>query len=302
MADGRMHRRAFGVVKARLPEVGLDQVEDPRDPRGIRWPLSSLLTASVVGLCAGLKGLAQLEKLTEEMSVTARRKLGLAGRIPDTTLRDALVIVEPNEIRTRIHAQVKAAHKRKALAPYGLPFGGVTIDGKGTALPVSDWLYAQKQTGVKGKDSGVVRTLTCCLTSSRAKIGLDAVPIPAATNEMGHFQTCLDGVVDAYGRLQLIDVVTYDAGACSLDNATAVRGHKLDYLFRLNANQPTLYAEAKRALGHLTPEQAEAETRDVVGRHTVVRRLYLTTEMASFAEGEQSDISLIGSTYRPSSV
>jgi len=55
--------------------------------------------------------------------------------VPDTTLRQTLIRVEPDELRARLYAQVKTAHRRKALSPVGLPFGQVAVDGRTTALP-----------------------------------------------------------------------------------------------------------------------------------------------------------------------
>ena len=70
----RKTRRMAGVLSARLPEIGLAQVEDARSPQGIRWPkLKPLLTAPLVAMAAGLKSFADTEKLTEEMSPAMRR-------------------------------------------------------------------------------------------------------------------------------------------------------------------------------------------------------------------------------------
>jgi len=77
------------------------------------------------------------------------------------------------------------AHRRKAIEPVGLPFGVVAMDGKVTALPSCDDRYAQHKTTEDGHLVGLLRTTTCTLVSSAAKVCVDAIPIPAATNEMG---------------------------------------------------------------------------------------------------------------------
>jgi hypothetical protein len=59
----------------------------------------------LVAIVAGCKSLAQTEALTAEMSVAARRRLGLARRIADTTLRDLLCVLEPEELRRPLHAE-----------------------------------------------------------------------------------------------------------------------------------------------------------------------------------------------------
>src|ERR1700733_447718 len=133
MAQGvRLTRRMLGMLQARLPDAGLDRVKDPRDVRGRRWVLEVLLRAVVVALIAGCKSLAQAEALTAEMSVPLRKRLGIARRVADTTMRDVLCALDPEELRGPLHQVVRAAHRRKALEPDMLPFGAVAMDGKGS--------------------------------------------------------------------------------------------------------------------------------------------------------------------------
>ena len=73
---------------SRARETRLDKLDDPRSLRGRRWPLAVLLRAVLVALVAGCKSLAQAEALTAEMSAAARKRLGIARRIADTTMRD----------------------------------------------------------------------------------------------------------------------------------------------------------------------------------------------------------------------
>ena len=105
------------------------------------------------------------------------------------------------------------------------------------------------------------------------------VPIPSATNEMGHFQKTFKGLVRTYGR-KLFQVVSTDAGMCSLENAQSVIDDQKDYLFCIKADQPSLLAEAKRLLQH--KRKALAETVDIDGKYEVRRRLYKTSEMAGY--------------------
>jgi predicted transposase YbfD/YdcC len=276
------------MLKARLPDAGFDEVLDPRDRRGQRWELKTLLVGTMAGLVAGAKSLAQAEDLTAKMSVAVRRMLGICRRIPDTTLRTTLCELEPDALRPCLHRAVKAAHRRKALLPVGLPFGMLVMDGKATALPSSDDEYAQRQSQDEGGQLvGLLRTVTCCLVSAGAQPCIDAIPIPATTNEMGQFQPALARVMQAYGSLDLFRLVSYDAGACSLENAIAVRGHGLHYLFGLKGTQPTLLGEAEQLLGGLCPQQAVASSEDAIGGGlTVIRRAYLTSEMEGFAGWE----------------
>ena len=282
--DGRMPRRLLGMLRARLPELGLEQVDDPRASQGQRWPLAPLLRAILTGLLAGAHSLAQTEWITDTLSPAARRTLGIKRRVPDTTLRDLLCVLPQKALRQSLHAMVRAAHRRHALKPDGLPFGVVAMDGKATALPSCDDHYAQRQSQNEGHLLvGLLRTMTCSLVSSRARVCIDAVPIPASTNEMGQFESTLRGLMTAYRGLDLFRLVSYDAGGCSQSNAATVRALGLHYLLGLKGPQPTLLAEAERLLGALGPEHAVAQSDDAMGAgKRWVRRLYLSAEIAAF--------------------
>ena len=283
----RLTRRMAGLLKSRLPEARLDQVADPRDPRGQRWGLDTLLTTLVVALVTGGRSLAQAETLTAELTAAARRLLCIDRRVPDTTLRETACRLDPAQLRRSLHATVRAAQRRKALQPEGLPFGVVALDGKATALSGCDDWYAQRQSSAEGEVVGLLRTVSCALVSCRAKPLLDAVPIPASTNEMGVFQHALDELMATYGSGDLFRLVSYDAGACSEQNARAVRQYGLHYLFGLKASQPTLLGEAEAWLGSLTAAQAMAQTEDALsGGRLCVRRLYATEQLAGFGDWE----------------
>ena len=272
----RTKRRTIGMLSKRLDEARLDEVSDSRDPRGRRWPLPALLSGALLGLVAGCRNLKAVEALTDELAPPVRRKLGISRRIPDTTLRDALSTLEPDDLRPALHASVKAARRRKALDPDGLPFGVVALDGKDTVVPACDDFFAQRQTaGDDAPLAGAVRTVTATLVSSSVRPVIDVTSIPASTNEMGVFEQALDALMATYSRSDLFRLVTYDAGACSKDNARAVRQHGLHYLFGLKASQPTLYQEAVLWLGDRPSDEADAMTSDAHGAETVVRRLYV---------------------------
>jgi len=83
-----MNRRLANLLSVRLEDARLDEVRDDRDPRGKRWDLGVLLRAAIVGIASGAKSLADTEEVTASLSRAMRRKLGVARRVPDTTLRD----------------------------------------------------------------------------------------------------------------------------------------------------------------------------------------------------------------------
>lgn len=278
---GKLTRRLVGALSKGLGRLSLGKVNDPRPPSRVRHSLPRMVRTVMVGLVTGAKSLADTETISSRLSAPIRQQLSLRGRISDTTLRDLLVALEPSSLRPCLYAQVRAAHRQKAIVPVDLPWGVVSMDGKATAIAAWDDQFAQKQVQ-GGTARGLVRTVTSVLVTSRAKVCLDACPIPSATNEDGHFATALDELVGAYAGLDLFRMVTYDSGACSRTNAAAVRRHHLHYLFRLDAKQPSLFEEAQRVLGSLENQEACASTEERTGRGIERRYVFVSKEMAGF--------------------
>ena len=277
----RMTRRLAGYLGKRLSEARLAGVEDPRGKRGRRWKLGTLLVAMLAGMMAGAKGLAEVEELTERLSQPIRGLLGVRRRVADTTMRDLLVKLEPGGLRQTLYRVVRAARKRKALEPDLFPFGIVSMDGRGTSTRFFDDEYAQIHHPSDSSPYGIVRTITSTLVSTPARPCLDAHPIPAETNEMGAFPAALDASLEAYGT-SLFRVVMYDSGANSKANGAYVKERELDYVFRLQNEQPTLLQEAERLLGRFDVGTALAQSTDLVGGKVVTRSLWLTDEIAGY--------------------
>ena len=278
-----------GLLRARLPELDLDSVPDPRAREG-RWSLAQILRAALVGLMAGCRSLAETEELSESLSPAARRLVGLPRRLADTTARDALCRVALDGLRAVLHRVVHAAWRRKALAPVGLPVSVVALDGKVTALPTLNHPLVQNQYPEVGLPYGLVRTVTCALVSAAGRPCIDAIPIPAETNEMGYFQAAFAIVAETYGAL--FQVVTYDAGALSEANGTAVVKAGKDYVFRLKGEQRTMF---KLASELLDPADAVARTEDVLDKQTTVTRTLTLLSVEphwSYGEGKGPDESV----------
>ncbi len=262
----RTVRRMVGLLRARLPELDLEVVPDPRAREG-RWSLAQILRATLVGLMAGCGSLWETEQLTEALSPAARRLLGLPRRLADTTARDALCRVPLEGLRAALHRVVRAAWRRKALEPVGLPIGVVALDGKVTALPTLNHPFVQNQHPEFGLPYGLARTVTCALVSAAGRPCIDAIPIPATTNEMGHFQAAFASVVETYGAL--FQMVTYDAGALSEANGAAVVAAGKDYLFTLKDEHRTML---KLATELVDPHEVAAHSTDVLDNRTTVTR------------------------------
>jgi hypothetical protein len=287
--EGRRLRRMAGLLHARLPELDLEAVADPRAREG-RWSLAQILRATLVGLMAGCKGLWEAEQLTATLSLPMRRQLGLPRRLADTTARDALCQVSLDELRSALHRLVRAAWRRKALEPVGLPMSVIALDGKVTALPCLNQPFVQTQHPEVGLPYGLVRTMTAALVSAPGQPCIDAIPIPSSTNEVGHFQAAFKSLVETYGAL--FDVVSYDAGGFSRANADAVVAAGKGYLFALKDEHRTMCRLADELLAS---EPVVGRTEDALDNATTVIRsirLLRADPSWSYGDGKRPEESL----------
>jgi len=278
MPEAREVRRICGFLISRSDRLHLNHIPDQRDKRGRRWPLPTLVLASLLGMMTGQNSFADVERLTGKLPRAMRKRFAIARRVPDTTLRDAHATLDPSDLRPVLHCQVRSAHASKSLRlDFDLPFGVVAMDGKYVTVPAVDDQYSQRshRNLDQGPLTGRIGTMTAVLTSSEARPCIDIYPIAAATNEMATFTRALDGLLQAYGQLDLFRLVTYDAGACSVANAQAVRERHLHYLFRLKGSQPELSTAASLWLGGLPKQQADAVSVDGSGNRQVTRRIFL---------------------------
>jgi hypothetical protein len=285
----RAVRRVAGLLRARLPELDLEGVPDPRAREG-RWSLAQILRATLVGLMAGCRSLWEAEQLTDALSPAARRLLAVPRRLADTTARDALCRVPLEGLRAALHRLVRAAWRRKALAPVGLPFGVVALDGKSTALPTLNHPLVQNHIEGQAVPFGLVRSVTCSLVSAAGRPCIDAIPLPSSGNEVSYFKVAFASLVETYGGL--FDVVTYDAGALSESNASAVVAAGKHYLFTLKGEQRTMF---KLATELLDPHDVASQTVDVLDNQTTVTRtltLLRVDPCWSYGEGKTPEESV----------
>ena len=291
MRRQREIRRNLGMFAVALGRLGLGRVRDPRRRKGSR-PLWQMLTALLAGLTAGCNSVADVEKLTERMSPTLRPKLKIWGRIPDTTLRDLVILFLPllGTLREILFRQNRTAHRNKQLEPVDLPCGIVAIDGKHVTTKKPDNIYAQHLRD----DVYVVRTLTASLVSAPAATCLDALPIPKEKSESSAFPESIAALEKAYGRTNMFEIVSCDAGIGDKPNADLLHyDFGYDYIFAIKEDQPTLHAEVQRLLAGKPKEVAEAVTVDRLDNQTVVvRRLWRTSEMAGYHQWEHLQMGL----------
>lgn len=276
----RVTRRTAGLLSARLPQLRLHKVGEPRKG-SVQWRLETVLTTSLAGMVSGQNGLGDVEELTTRMSRSVRRLLGIRGRVPDTTMREVLVRVEPEHLRAVLYRQMHDALRRKAIRPASdLPVRAASMDGKATKT----WLFDRPDAAIKygqlQDGRSVVRTITSCLCTAVGQPALDAHPIPPETNECGALNEAVDRLLAEYGAW--LDVIMYDSGGSYLLNADHIVARGKDYVLCFRENQKELRAEAERLLARRSDSTALAQTVDLVSGEVVTRTVWLSDQMAGW--------------------
>src|SRR5215471_10493667 len=103
-------------------------VADPRNNRGRRWKLSTLIDALLLGLLVNRSSLRGVESLTELCGDSLGKHF--ASRVPDSTLYDLVGKLDPEDLRSQLHAQTHTLARSKSLEPVGFPCGVAAIDNK----------------------------------------------------------------------------------------------------------------------------------------------------------------------------
>ena len=275
--------------RQREPLLRFEQVPDPRDRRGQRWSLGALLGGALVSLTLLARSLRRAEQLTEDLADSRLlRKLGIRRRVPDSTLGDALARVAPQALLEQLHRQVRAEHRRKALAPTVLPVGVLAIDGKCQAVldEAVNPYFCQLQSGQGEPERYLQRVLNATLVSSRAAVCVHQMPIPSWTNEMGAFEDFFDALEAAYRRGSLFEVVTSDAGVLSRNHCAKLDELGYGYVVALKDNNPELELEARGLLGSLAEHEpavaADEHWECDSSRGWIKRELWTSTELAGW--------------------
>jgi predicted transposase YbfD/YdcC len=263
--------RTKGAVKRHLIRTAsvwwAKVVDDPRDRRGRRWRFSTLMNALWVGALSARAHLRQIENLTERHW----------RRISDSTLYELLIKLPAEPLRLLLVAEVRRAWRAKELSKT-LRFNVVAVDGK------CIWSgrheaneHCQRQQDKQYR----MMVLRAQLVSGTCKPIIGQMPIAADAAEMSTFPDFLKQLLSDYGRTDMLDVISLDAGMASKYNAERIHKAKRAYLISLKNPQRELVSEAKRVLSRRRKPDAETAWERYQGRR-IRRLLYRTTEMAGY--------------------
>ena len=203
----------------------LGRVPDPRDPRGIRYPLAAVLALAVCATLAGARSYAAIAEWAADAPARLRAGLGLRrGAVPDlATIWRVLTSVDPAALDAAIGAWVRSrlAAARKARRRVVLAVDGKTVRG---ARP----------------RGGTAPHLMACLDHAAGTV-LAQIAVDGKTNEI----TMLAGLLDQIPDLKDV-LITMDALHAQREHAAYLHKRGAHYLVTVKGNQPGLLARLRR--------------------------------------------------------
>lgn len=201
----------------------LGKVPDPRDPRGVRYPLAGMLAVAVCAVLAGARSFAAVGEWALDLSQDQIDRLGLEQAPVESTLRKLLARLDATALDRQLAVlawtRIRDVAGRRVIA----------IDGKTVRGARSSTTPAPHLIAALDHATGVV-------------LGQNAVA--AKSNEIPAVRDLLAGFdpADLHGC-----VITVDAMHTQVDTAKAILAAGADYVFTVKANRPTLL-KALRAL------------------------------------------------------
>jgi predicted transposase YbfD/YdcC len=223
----------------------LSAVPDPRDPRGVRHLLASVLLASVAAVLAGARSLAAIGEWIADAPPGVLAALGvrfdpLAGRFrpPDeATIRRVLESVDAGQFDAAVTSWLASAGgatgRRRAVAVDGKALRGTRHSAAGG--------QAAHLLAAAGQQAGAVLAQTA---------------VDGKTNEITRFAPLLEPL-DLAGC-----VVTADALHTQREHADyLVTSKKADYIVVVKGNQPGLHAQLRKLPWKEVPAAAHSRNR-----------------------------------------
>lgn len=209
--------------------VALEVINDPRDPRGRRYPLVSVLAAALCAVLAGACTFAAVADWVRFQDRSVWARLGFTGRVPAATTVWRLLI----RLDAEMLSQVLARWLRNRTGP-------VVIAGRRWRLVIA--VDGKVARGARLSDGRQVHLLSAYDTSTG--IVLAQVQIAAKSNEIPAFTPLLRLVAAVLGSLKDVLVVA-DALHAQTGHADLLADAGGQLMVAAKANQPTLFAQLK---------------------------------------------------------
>lgn len=258
--------RIFDTVKEHLKRMKLSQLwnklSDPRDSRNRKWSFDYIMNVVVIGMLSGCKNLRAVEDLSEIYN----------ERIPDTTIHDVLVRMNPEPLRSVIVTGVKEALRSHELTKKDFPVRITAIDGK--SIAVSEASVGSFSQPISGGGEGTYRNmaLRAFHVSNDTKLFLGQREIHGKTGEAVELAPFIDSLEEDYGKTSLLEVFSVDAGMTSKSNADHIISKGRHYIMALKGPQHVLFDAANRLLMNIA--EPEKVTFELCNGNQVTRVLY----------------------------
>jgi predicted transposase YbfD/YdcC len=220
VTDGEQH----GLLNA------LTKVSDPRDPRGIRYPLSAVLAVAVCAVMAGASSFAAISDWLHDLDEHGRTRLGFGDVVPaGTTVWRLLIRLDATLLATVLAGWLHTRSQRPV--PTARRYRRViAVDGKTLR-------------GARLGDGRQVHLLSALDTATG--LVLAQVTVGTKSNEITSFAPLLDAVEVVLGTLAGVLFIA-DALHTQTGHADEVAARRAHLMVQVKGNQPTLFKQLKR--------------------------------------------------------
>jgi predicted transposase YbfD/YdcC len=208
----------------------LAKVPDPRDPRGIRYPLSAVLAVAVCAVMAGASSFAAITDWLHDLDEHAQTRLGFGDTVPaGTTMWRLLIRLDPTLLAGVLGGWLHTRADRSGRPPRRFR-RVIAIDGKTLR-------------GARLDNGRQVHLLSALDTTTG--IVLAQVTVDTKSNEITSFAPLLDAVEAVLGTLAGVLFIA-DALHTQTEHANEVTARHAHLLVQVKGNQPTLFKQLKR--------------------------------------------------------
>jgi hypothetical protein len=253
MANKRKEALSLNSIKKHVVRIfkgkWFSAIIDGRSDKNKMWNFDYAMEVLLTGLLGGAKTLREIE--THSMNYDER--------IPDTTLENIMAKANPDKLPDLIARQIKQASRDHELEKCGLPFNQIAIDGKtnySTKHALNDQSCEINHYGKHKKYRHL--NMRAVIVSSEVKLVLGEHQIPKKSAETTELIPFVDELIRLYGKTDLMQVMSIDAGMAHRKNAAALRKRGLHFIMGLKENQKTIYNKSVELLGNISREDASS--------------------------------------------
>lgn len=250
-----------------LQFANLQQIPDPRKPRGIRYDMSHLLRILLTSIACGSRSLTSAQRTYSQASRAVRKALLLPHTVSTSALRYLLVKLSPHDLSRAYIRMARLLLQNNHFPNNDFPYGVLAVDGKMTLARLHD-----KQITQRRGSKAYLRTLTACLVSNKQKPCIATLLEPPTGNEASHFPQAFRRLLQQFGNH--FQILSYDAAICKQPYAQQIHEAGKGYVIALKKNQLTLWQQAHMLLECAGPASCDAHSVELSGTHIVTRRVW----------------------------